>query len=97
MMLRLKKELYDKVLRGEKTATIRFGWLACRGALWLSAGRRSRQVELIRVWRGRVQDLADSDCRAAAGVSKDEILVALRRFYPTVTAKSPVTVVEFRL
>ena len=97
--LMLKREYGEKLLRGEKRATIRLGVVRpkYRELIVHSGGRPIAKVRVTGVEVKRVEDLTDEDARLDGFQSREELLRALRRAYPSITPGDTVTIIRFDL
>lgn len=94
--LRLKQELFDAVIRGEKKSTIRKGRrIISKGPLILEAGNESCLVYATSVKHCALKSLTDEDALKDGYKNKDDLLKAIKQFYPTLLPRNLVTVISF--
>ncbi|NPB02680.1 MAG: ASCH domain-containing protein [Methanopyri archaeon] len=97
--LELSGEYKDKLLRGEKRATIRVGrvpgarpgkvvYLHCGGYVY-------GKVRITDVETKRVKDLTDRDAKDDGFPNKEALVKALKRHYPNLTEDDLVTIIRF--
>ncbi len=97
--LELSGEYRDKLLRGEKRATIRVGRV--RGArpgkvVYLHCGGYVYgKVRITNVRTKRVRELTDRDARLDGFENREELIKALREHYPNLRDDDLVTIIEF--
>jgi len=93
--LNFKRKYLERVLRGEKTTTIRRGivtpskdhvYLACEGKVLGEA--RISSLRFV-----KIKDLTDADAKRDGFESRDELLKALREIYPDISQEDWVTVI----
>ncbi|MEM0377145.1 MAG: ASCH domain-containing protein [Thermofilum sp.] len=93
--LNFKRKYLERVLRGEKTTTIRRGivtpskdhvYLACDGKVLGEA--RISSLRFV-----KIKDLTDADAKRDGFESRDELLKALREIYPDISQEDWVTVI----
>lgn len=94
--LNFKKKYLERVLRGEKTTTIRRGivtpskdhvYLTCDGQVLGEA--RISSLRFV-----KIRDLTDADAKRDGFESRDELLKALREIYPDISQEDWVTVIS---
>ncbi|WP_457619864.1 ASCH domain-containing protein [Methanopyrus sp.] len=97
--LEISGEYRDKLLRGEKRATIRVGrvpgarpgkvvYIHCGGYVY-------GKVRITDVRTKKVKDLTDEDAKLDGFENREELLKALRNHYPNLRDDDVVTIVEF--
>ncbi|WP_456483995.1 ASCH domain-containing protein [Methanopyrus kandleri] len=97
--LEISGEYRDKLLRGEKRATIRVGrvpgarpgkvvYIHCGGYVY-------GKVRITNVRTKRVRDLTDEDAKLDGFENREELLKALRDHYPNLRDDDIVTIIEF--
>ncbi|WP_456482406.1 ASCH domain-containing protein [Methanopyrus sp.] len=98
--LEISGEYKDKLLRGEKRATIRVGrvpgarpgkvvYIHCGGYVY-------GKVRITDVRTKRVRDLTDEDAKLDGFENREELLKALRDHYPNLRDDDIVTIIEFK-
>ncbi len=97
--LMLKREYGEKLLRGEKRATIRIGVVRPKYEEMIvhSGGRPIAKVRVKNVRVKRVSELTDEDARLDGFRNKRELLRALERVYGRLSPEDPVTIIELEL
>ncbi len=98
MIISLAREFLPAVLGGRKTSTIR------RGSRRYSPGKAILRVENsdISVWIEHlryctVDELTEEDAKRDGFDSLDDLLYALRRFYPDLIAEETMSIIYFSL
>ncbi|WP_457615339.1 ASCH domain-containing protein [Methanopyrus sp.] len=97
--LEISGEYRDKLLRGEKRATIRVGrvpgarpgkvvYIHCGGYVY-------GKVRITDVRTKRVKDLTDEDAKLDGFENREELMKALRDHYPNLRDDDIVTIIEF--
>ncbi|WP_088334748.1 MULTISPECIES: ASCH domain-containing protein [unclassified Methanopyrus] len=98
--IEISGEYRDKLLRGEKRATIRVGrvpgarpgkvvYIHCGGYVY-------GKVRITNVRTKRVRDLTDEDAKLDGFENREELLKALRDHYPNLRDDDIVTIIEFK-
>ena len=97
--LMLKKEYGEKLLRGEKRATIRLGMVVPKyGELIVhSGGRPIAKVRVVEVYYKKVRELDDNDAVLDGFGSREELIMALKRAYPDIRPEDTVTIMRLEL
>jgi hypothetical protein len=97
--LMLKGEYAEKVLRGEKRATIRVGKYIpkYREIIIHSGGRPLCIAEIVNVTHKRVRELTDEDAVKDGFRNVKELINALRKIYGDISQDEYVTVIEFKV
>jgi len=97
--LKLADDLFPALRARRKKATVRNGHRdIALGPLVFEAtngGCADEEVEVHTVTTTTFDQLRDEHAKLDGCSSADELRAALRRFYPDLTAGSPVTVIEF--
>ncbi len=97
--LPVKWEYLRDILRGRKTATIRWGLLTVpHKRVYLECGGRVYgELEILGVKHVKLSELSDEDARQDGFYGLTELIAALTRIYPDITPGDWVTVIRFRL
>ena len=97
--LMLKKRYADKLLSGEKRATIRLGIVRVKYPELIvhSGGRPVAKVRVKNIRVKRVSELTDDDARLDGFRTREELLEELRRVYGSISPDDPVTIIELEL
>ncbi len=98
--LMLKREFLEKLLRGEKRATIRLGKVKPKYKEMIvhSGGRPVAKIEITQVVYKHVKDLTDEDAREDGVENKEQLLDILRRMYKEeIRDTDIVSIIKFRL
>ncbi len=96
--LKLTNDLFPALVNGAKRATVRAGKRdVVPGPLTFESvsGDRSCDVLVYRVSYTMVRDLTLNDAHLDNAKDVDELVIALRRFYPDLKDSDIVTVIEF--
>ncbi|WP_410052518.1 ASCH domain-containing protein [Bradyrhizobium sp. SZCCHNS3053] len=95
--IRLAADLVPLVLSGRKTSTIRSGVRRYRpGAARIVSGSVDIPIEITDVQFTQLRQLDSRIANSEGYGSIDELLMAVRRFYPELKLHDEVTVVRFR-
>lgn len=98
--LMLKREFLEKLLRGEKRATIRLGKVKPKYKEMIihSGGRPVAKIEVTQVVYKHVKDLTDEDAREDGVENKEQLLNILKRMYKEeIRDTDIVSIIKFRL
>ena len=94
--IRFAPEYLDLLLTGKKNTTVRLGiQIYSLGLVELTDGSRSISRDIGRLVVTSLGRLSQQDAANDGFASTDELLQALRRFYPEITPESVITVVHF--
>lgn len=95
--LKLADHLYDLVLSGVKTSTIRYGFVFIINELVpLRSGERSLKVRVLSLdYSKTFGSLTDADAHKDGFTSLPQLRSEMLRFYPQITDSDPVTVFHF--
>ena len=97
--LMLKKRYADKLLSGEKRATIRLGIVRLKYPELIvhSGGRPVAKVRVRNIRVKKAGELTDEDARLDGFQTREELLEELRRVYGSISSEDPVTIIELEL
>lgn len=99
IVLRFKDKYLQKVLAGEKNATIRLGVLRPRFQLVYigCCGMLYGEALITKVEYARLRELSSDVLNEEGFESLDEALAELRKLYPTISLDDTVSVIRFTL
>lgn len=97
--LMLKRPFIEKILSGEKAATIRLGRVEVLSReFYIHSGGKIVAKALVEgVEYKRVKDLTDADAKVDGFSSVHELKNALKKFYPEIKEHDWVTIIRFRI
>lgn len=96
VVLPLAAEYLQKVRQGKKLSTVRRGQRNfALGPAVLRAGDLSLKVRITAVKYSTLDQLTDQDALADGFSDRNELMGALRRWYPDITAAEVMTIVRF--
>jgi len=97
-MIKLSRGDMSLLRAGKKTCTIRLGDASVPvPEIEMSDGRTSVRVRITSVDNKRaLGELTDDDARAEGFATREELLLDLRKYYPSVAAADQVTVISFQ-
>ena len=96
--LMFSKKYWDKLIKGEKTVTVRLGDAGLKPgdqAFVHCGGYVIGRVRILSVRRKRLKDLTEEEVKADGFSSLDELVKALKEHYSRVGMRSVVSVIRF--